>query len=94
MVVLGVLPIPAYFVDHLDILRHVGVQVVLDDFLNAVISIEFEEEHEVNVVSTSTIQDSDVLNADDGGHALITTDTQHTKDFLAELDTCHDVIQN
>jgi len=86
--------IPSYLINHLYILRHVGVQVVLDDLLDTVIGVEFEEHHEVDVVSSGRVQYSNILDADDGGHTFVSADTQHAKDFFTELHTGHHIIED
>ena len=92
--VLRVLPIPTDFIDHLDILGHIGVEVVFDYLLHSVICVEFEEQHKVNVISARRVQYRNILNADDGRHSFVASDTQHTKDLLIKLHTRDYIIKD
>jgi len=93
-VVLRILPIPTDFIHHLDILGHIGVEVVLNDLLHSVICVEFEEQHKVDVVSPSGVQYRNILNADDCRHSLVASNTQHTEDLLIKLHTRDHIIKD
>jgi len=66
---------------------------MLDDFFNSVIGIQLKKHHEIYVVPSSTIQNRNILDADDGRHTFVSADTEHTENFFTELDTCDYIIQ-
>jgi hypothetical protein len=67
---------------------------MLNHFLDAVIGIQLEEEHKVDIVSPGAVENRNILHTNDGGHSLVSADTQHTENLFTKLDPGHNIVED